>query len=154
LGEKEDVELADALLENTSVTYLGLETENYTKISAEAMAKYVRTSKRLQRIRWNPLRIMDDQDSREKMLCCFLPAFQESRSLKELHINFPLRGEPSHLALENMLTHTQTLRNLTLTCPDGPLDIAVDASLDGKRTPRYESSPWYFRAVQLLLLPS
>ena len=53
LRETEGIELADALLENTNVTYLELETENYTKCSAEAMAKYVRTSKHLQRIYWS-----------------------------------------------------------------------------------------------------
>jgi hypothetical protein len=53
LSEKEGTELADALLENNSVTYLQLETKKYTKSSAEAMAKYVRTSKRLQHIRWD-----------------------------------------------------------------------------------------------------
>jgi hypothetical protein len=47
LSEREYMELADALLENTSVTYLQLDTKKYTKSSAEAMAKYVRTSKRL-----------------------------------------------------------------------------------------------------------
>lgn len=31
LSEKEDIELADALLENNNVTYLRLWTENYTK---------------------------------------------------------------------------------------------------------------------------
>ena len=49
-SEKEHMELADALLENTNVTYLQLWTADYTEGSAEAMAKYMRTSKRLQRI--------------------------------------------------------------------------------------------------------
>jgi hypothetical protein len=53
LSEKEGIELADALLENNSVTYLDFETEMYTKSCAEAMAMYVRTSKRLQHIRWS-----------------------------------------------------------------------------------------------------
>jgi hypothetical protein len=39
LSEREHMELADALLENTSVTYLQLDTGKYTKSSAEAMAK-------------------------------------------------------------------------------------------------------------------
>jgi hypothetical protein len=43
LSEKEGMELADALLENNSVTYLELNTATYTKTFAEAMAKYVRT---------------------------------------------------------------------------------------------------------------
>jgi hypothetical protein len=45
------MELADALLENNSVIYLEVETKRYTKSSAEALAKYVRTSKRLQRMK-------------------------------------------------------------------------------------------------------
>jgi hypothetical protein len=117
MSEKEDMELADALLENNRVTYLELEAGRYTKISAEAMAKYVRTSKRLQRIRWNgelggddrvPLEQLEEMSlqQREGMFCCFLPAIQESTSLKELDIDLPLIGGPSNLALENMLTHT------------------------------------------------
>jgi hypothetical protein len=64
------MELADALLENTNVTYLKLETENYTKCSAEAMAKYVRTSKCLQCVVWNEELSADDRLSQtyEEML--------------------------------------------------------------------------------------
>jgi hypothetical protein len=51
--EREGIELADALLENTIVTYLELETSKYTKSSAEAMAKFVRNSKHLKHIRWS-----------------------------------------------------------------------------------------------------
>jgi Ran GTPase-activating protein (RanGAP) involved in mRNA processing and transport len=134
LTEKEDIELADALLENTNVTYIRLVTEKYTKCSAEAMAKYVRTSKFLQRIRWIEELIGDDQELRqlEKMFCCFLPAFQECTSLKELHINFPVTGGPSSLALENMLTHTQSLRSLSLICTGCRLeDRAVAAYRSG-----------------------
>jgi hypothetical protein len=59
----------------------------------------------------------------------FSPAFQESMSLKELDINFPLVRGPSNLALESMLKHTQSLRSLSLVCPDGVLeDIAVAAA--------------------------
>jgi hypothetical protein len=53
LSEKDDIELADALLENTNLTYLEFDIKKYTKSSAEAMAKYVRSSKSLQRIDWN-----------------------------------------------------------------------------------------------------
>jgi hypothetical protein len=38
LGESKDTELADALLENTNVTYLQLETAKYTESSAEKRA--------------------------------------------------------------------------------------------------------------------
>jgi hypothetical protein len=53
LSVKKGIELADALLKNTSITDLAMETREYTKSSAEAMTKYVRSSKRLQRIYWN-----------------------------------------------------------------------------------------------------
>jgi hypothetical protein len=134
-SEREHMEVADALLENNSVTYLELRTEKYTKRSAEAMAKYVRTSKHLQKIRWLLREIMTSDRAlkqHEEMLCCFLPAIQESTSLKELHMDLPLRGGPSNLALENMLTHTQSLRSLSLIYPSGPLeDMAVAAVSSG-----------------------
>jgi hypothetical protein len=47
LNEKEGTELAGALLENTNVTYLELGTQRDTKVHAEALAKYVRSSNRL-----------------------------------------------------------------------------------------------------------
>jgi hypothetical protein len=112
------MELADALLENNSITNLELMTEKYTKSSAEAMAKYVRTSQRLQRIRWPKSYLFDDRESalrhREEMFCCLLPAFQKSTSLRDLEMEWPRGRGPSNLALENMLTHTQSLRSLTL----------------------------------------
>lgn len=55
LSEKENIEVSDALLENKSVTSLELETVNYATSTAEAMAKYLRTSKSLQRIRWSDI---------------------------------------------------------------------------------------------------
>jgi hypothetical protein len=109
--EREGTELSNVLLENTCATYLLLEMEKYTESSAEAMAKYVRASKHLQRIRCNVDLVADHHRLRRqcpKILCCFLPAIQERSSLKELNINFPLIGRPSHLALKNILTHTQS----------------------------------------------
>jgi hypothetical protein len=149
LIEKAGIELADALLENTNVTYLDLTTGHYTKSVAAAMAKYVRTSKRLQHIRWNLSSwMMDNRVLQEKLLCwcCFLPAIQESASLKELDITFPIIGRPSNLVLENMLTHTQSLRSLSLRCPMGRENIAVAAARSRLkknttlREPLYESS--------------
>jgi hypothetical protein len=135
MSEKEHMELADALLENTSVTYLLLETGKYTTSSAEAMAKYVRTSKRLQRINWDLrdwMRSCQVCQQYEEMLCCFLPAIQESTSLKELHMELPSIGGPSNLAFENMLTHTQNLRSLSLDCPnDIQEDWDVSAAASG-----------------------
>jgi hypothetical protein len=134
LNEKEDIELAAALLENNNVTYLQLDTAKHTKTSAWAMAKYMRTSKHLQRIDWYGQSMTNDRvlQQREEMLRCFLAAYQESTSLKELDMEFLRIGERSNLALESMLTHTQTLRSLSLICPVGPLeDIAVSAASSG-----------------------
>jgi hypothetical protein len=94
------------------------------------MAKYVRTSKRLQHIRWKG--DWGGDYNCEEILCCFLPAFQESTSLKELHMDLPLIGGPSSLAFEHIVTHTQRLRSLTLICSAGRLDdIAVAAARSG-----------------------
>jgi hypothetical protein len=49
-------------------------------------------------------------------------------SLEELDIDFPFIGGPSNLAFENMLTHTQSLRSLTLICPVGRLDDTAVAA--------------------------
>jgi hypothetical protein len=127
LSEKEDMKLADALLENIDITYLELRTAEYTKVSAKAMAKYVRTSKHLQRIDCN-----GKMRQREEILCFFLHAIKESTSLKDLHIHFPRGGGLSNLALEKMLMHTQSLRSLRLSFPDVLLqDIAVVAASTG-----------------------
>jgi Ran GTPase-activating protein (RanGAP) involved in mRNA processing and transport len=107
-----------------------LYTENYTKSFAEAMAKYVRTSKRLQHIHWKG--DSGGDSNCEEILCCFLPAFQDSASLKELDMNLPPIGGPSNLAFERMLAHTRSLQSLTLIFPVGPLeDINVAAALSG-----------------------
>jgi hypothetical protein len=137
LSEKEDLELADALLENNSVTYLELmDIGTFTKSSAEAMAMYVRTSKRLQRIRIRCQYTNTTMQLRDEILCCFLSAIQESTSLQKLHMELPRGTGPSNLAFENMLTHTQSLRSLSLSCPDGPTEeIAMAAARSGlKRT--------------------
>jgi Ran GTPase-activating protein (RanGAP) involved in mRNA processing and transport len=132
--ERERIELADALLENTSVTYLELARGKCTKRFAEAIAKYVRTSTRLQHICWNRDwdSVIDDREvvlrQREEMFSCFLPAIQGSTSLKELHMELHPRGGPSNLAFENMLTHTQTLRSLSLRIPPRQIDAAAVSS--------------------------
>jgi Ran GTPase-activating protein (RanGAP) involved in mRNA processing and transport len=133
LSEKELMELADALLENTTFTYLNLRY-TYTRSSAEAIAIYVRTSKHLQRIRWDRNVEIDDRawEQREDILFSFLHAIQESTSLKELYMELPLRdGGSSYLALENMLTHTHSLQSLSLTCPFGLEDRATSAACSG-----------------------
>jgi hypothetical protein len=136
LSEREDVELADALLENSNVTYLELETAKYTKSSAEAMAKYVRTSKRLQRIHWLKYWETDNRGLQhcEEMFCCFLPALQESTSLKKLDIDFPPNCGPSNLAFRNMLMHTQSLLSLTLICPGRELEGRAVATVQSGLT--------------------
>jgi hypothetical protein len=134
MHEREGMELADALLENNSVTYLELETENHTKSSTEAIAKYILTSKRLQRIRLDRRWAAEHREfwQREDKLCCFLSALQERTSLKKLHMALPLIRGSSNLALEHMLTHTQSLRSLRLFCQVDQLDdIALAGALSG-----------------------
>jgi hypothetical protein len=46
-------------------------------------------------------------------------------------MKLPRWDGPSNLAFENMLTHTQSLRSLSLICPDGLEDIAVAAVHSG-----------------------
>jgi hypothetical protein len=123
LSEKEDMALADALMQNSNVTYLELDRVKHTKRFAKAMAEYMRTSKCLQRIRLvgKPeagfLAANDRQlKHHEEMMCCFLPAFQGSTSLKEVYMDLPFQGGPSIMALKNMLTHTQSLQSLSLSC--------------------------------------
>jgi hypothetical protein len=125
LSEREYMELADALLENNSVTYLDLYTDHYTKSSVEAMAKYVRTSKCVQRIRCN----VKMGARSEEILCCFLRAFQESTSLRDLDMEWPRERGPSNLAFENMLTHTQSLRSLSLRAPRRYMGAAARSGL-------------------------
>jgi hypothetical protein len=89
----------------------------------------VRTSKRLQRIGWNVEWGGDDQEfvlgRCEEMFLCFISALQESTSHKGLDMKLPPIGGPSSLAFERMLTHTQSLRSLTLICPAGRLDSDI-----------------------------
>jgi hypothetical protein len=146
LSEKEGIELANALLENTNLTNLALSTDSYMKVSTEAMAKYVRTSKHLHSIDWHPLRMwMSDPQQRgelmrgdrglqqrEEMLSCFLSAFQESTSLKELDMELPPIGGLSDLLFEDMLACTESLQHLILSHRICPLeDLAVAAACSG-----------------------
>jgi hypothetical protein len=105
-SEKEYMKLADALLKNNSITYLELDTEEHTESSAEEIAEYVRTSKRLRHILWH--RYARTREERAEILCCFLPAIQECTSLKELYMKLPPIGELSNLAFDYMPTYTQT----------------------------------------------
>jgi hypothetical protein len=152
MGEREGTELAHALLENTSVTYLELETEKYTKGFADAMAKYVRTSKRLQHIRWNGDwgAVIDERKSVllhcEEMFCCFLPAIQGSTSLKELHMELPPRGGPFSLAVKKILMYTQSLRSLSLR-PPRHIDVAAAESGLKKNTTLRELTLEYSRGA-------
>jgi Ran GTPase-activating protein (RanGAP) involved in mRNA processing and transport len=124
LSTKEFMEVANALLENTNFTYLNLRNK-YTNSSARAIAKYVRTSKHLQRIRWDRNVRIDGRARRQdaEILSSLLYAIQESTSLKELHMELPLNDGQYSRALELMLTHTHSLRSLRLRCPFGLEEI-------------------------------
>jgi hypothetical protein len=74
--------------------------------------------------------MIDNRASKQhaEMLCCFLPAFRESTSLKELDMEFPRGNGPSNLAFENMLTHTLSLRSLRLGMHARNIDVATARS--------------------------
>jgi len=111
-----------------------LDIGTFAKSSAEAMTACVRASKRLQRMRARTRCQVRNatMQLRDEMLCCFLSAIQESTSLMELHMESPRVGEPANLAFENALTRTQSLRSLSLSCPDGLTeDMAVAAARSG-----------------------
>jgi hypothetical protein len=123
----------------------------FTKSSVEAMANYVRTSKYLQHIRWN----VKMGARSEEILCCFLRAFQETTSLKDLNIDLPVTDGPSDLAFENMLTHTHSLRPLKLIFPVGLLeDITVATARSGlKKNITLRELTLEFSEVALTLSP-
>jgi Ran GTPase-activating protein (RanGAP) involved in mRNA processing and transport len=139
--KRQHIELADALLENTSVTYLELESEHYTEFSAKKMAKYVRTSKHLQHIHW--IESYRRSQQRERKICCFLLAIQHSVSLQQLDMHLPSQGRPSSLALQNMLTHTQSLRSLTLRIPPKYVYAAASSGLKRNTTLRELTLEFY-----------
>jgi hypothetical protein len=85
LSEKQDIELAGALLESKSVTYLELETAMYTKSSAEAMAKYMNTSKRLRRIKglkvgWQMVECCGSMKKHSVVFCLHFKKARNSRN--------------------------------------------------------------------------
>jgi Ran GTPase-activating protein (RanGAP) involved in mRNA processing and transport len=142
LNERGVTELARALLENRNVTDLHFGTAKYTERSAMAMAMFLHTSERLQRIVWHGAML----DS------WILPAFQESTSLKELDMELPpvLSRRLSNLALENLLTNTQSLRSLTLRYPNGlqqDADVAAVSSGLSENTTLRELTLIFRRAV-------
>jgi Ran GTPase-activating protein (RanGAP) involved in mRNA processing and transport len=154
LGERESIALSQALLGNTSVTYLELDTATFTKSAAEAMAKYVRTSKSLRNIRWSSSN--EGLKQYEEMLCCFLPALQESTTLKELCMDFPRVVWPSNLAftLTNMLMHTKSLRSLSLVFPDGGIAAAAAVSALKRNTTLRELTLRFAQGITNISSPS
>jgi hypothetical protein len=91
------------------------------------MAKYVGTSKRLQCLGFWITEVRDQ----EEMLCCFLPAIQESTSLKELRMELPCGSGTSNLGLDNILAHTQSLQSLSLWASGQLEDLALAAARSG-----------------------
>jgi hypothetical protein len=128
MREQKGMELASALMENTNVKNIEVWTVEYTIAYARAMANYVRTSRQLQSLRWGS----GDLTYSDDIACCLLHAIQESVAIKELHIKLPCGDGPSHLAFENMLTHTQNIRSLRLhSMGRRSEDMAVAALLSG-----------------------
>jgi hypothetical protein len=113
------VEVAEALTQNTVVRRIALQPHDYKKISADAMAKYLRQSKHLLYVD-----LMGDSLTlfelligatfgfrRERALCTFIEAIGQSTSVQGLRLMNLGLGSAS-ASFENLLTQTKTLRHL------------------------------------------
>jgi hypothetical protein len=135
------VELAEALTQNTVVRCIGLQPHNYSKQSADAMAKYLMRSKRLLYVD-----LMGESPSvfeyicrmafgfsgergRKRALCTFIEAIGQSTSVTNLSlVNLGL-GHVSE-SFENLLTRTKNLRHLRVDLErQGHLEEAATAAI-------------------------
>jgi Ran GTPase-activating protein (RanGAP) involved in mRNA processing and transport len=112
LSEKEHIELADALTQNTIVKRIFLDVDDFTERSAQAMAEYLRTSKNLYSVILCGSR---NNSESQRVLSCFLLALKEKASLKELSLHDLKLGSASQV-LEKLLMDTQSLQKLQLNC--------------------------------------
>jgi Leucine-rich repeat (LRR) protein len=107
------LEIAEALAKNTIVRRIGLEAKNYTKLSADAMAKYLTDSKHLLAVK---LSLDDSLETKDKcphqqFLSTFIETIGQSNSVKELELTCPDLTTASK-SLEKMLPRTKTLQSL------------------------------------------
>jgi Ran GTPase-activating protein (RanGAP) involved in mRNA processing and transport len=137
LPEPVQVELAKAERQNALVQRIILKPHDFSKSSADTMAKYLKRSKRLLQVK-----LMDAPHSlseafpgqtygfrRTWALCTFLEAIAESTSLKNLSLK-NLDLEPACESFENLLIRTKALRDVHIDLEKrGPLEEAATAAI-------------------------
>jgi hypothetical protein len=109
-SKAEWIEVFQALRENTLVKDIQLWLHSYTKISAEAAAKYLESSKILQRI---DLRVARYSQEVPAVICLLLRALSRNASVTELLVDTKSVGWAS-VAFQELLTCTQTLQKLQI----------------------------------------
>jgi hypothetical protein len=107
LGEK-DIELASALLKKYQCQVPRIEYGKVYEKLCRAMAKYVRTSKHLQRIRWREGTKDCDSEVRDKLL--FTVCFSRKYVAQGIRLELPSVGGPSNLAFETCWPNTHGFR--------------------------------------------
>jgi Ran GTPase-activating protein (RanGAP) involved in mRNA processing and transport len=110
LSEREHIELADALTQNTLIERIFMELDDYTERSAKAMAEYFRASEGLRCV---ILSGSSHDPTSQRMLSCLLLALQERPSLKELSLHEVTLGSASK-EIEALLINTKSLQKLHL----------------------------------------
>jgi hypothetical protein len=123
------LEIAEALLENIIVRRIRFELQHYSKLSADAMAKYLAQSKRLLYVEFSSLYRLESTITYQQFISSFIEAIGKSNSIKELSITCPGLGSASE-SFENLLTRTKTLRHLRLNLRrQEPMEEAVTAAI-------------------------
>jgi Ran GTPase-activating protein (RanGAP) involved in mRNA processing and transport len=106
------LEIAEALLHNTIVRRIGLDLQHYSKLSADAMAKYLAQSKHLLAIELSHNSGYSlENTTLQQFLSSFIEAIGQSNSVKKINLTCPGLG-PASKSFENLLTRTKSLRHL------------------------------------------
>jgi hypothetical protein len=129
--------LAEALIQSTVVRGILLQPLDFSKLSANAMAKYLMQSKHLLKVKLGdgPRTLFESMSGlpfgsrRKGALCKFLEAISQSTSVKELSLIDLDLGSVSE-TFENLLTRTKTLQHLEVDLEKrGPLEEAATATI-------------------------
>jgi hypothetical protein len=137
LPEPVQVELAKAERQNALVQRIILKPHDFSKSSADTMAKYLKRSKRLLHVILMdaPLTIFEFYSGlpygfrRTWALCTFLEAIAESTSVRNLSLK-NLDLEPACESFEKLLTRTKALRDVYIDLEKrGPLEEVATAAI-------------------------
>jgi Ran GTPase-activating protein (RanGAP) involved in mRNA processing and transport len=111
-SEDERIAVFQALKENTSVKCIRLAPHKFTKRSAKAAAKYLKSSKTLQTLHLDDSPYQNPHERRE-MISILFRALSRNTSVTKLIINFDV-VRFGCVAFQELLTNTQTLQTLSV----------------------------------------